>query len=149
MSKTIVTYDDHKYQKLEIEETVAGSGRYTIQSRTSLTVYGVLDDEAVRNETKALVTNYVAALGTESMIMLLSDQDGKFYGVFSTLFALHAVNYESCFEAILSVIDKIGIVISKPYKIDNKIYFEMETYDGTTLTLILQGYTSKTIVVEG
>lgn len=148
MSQKIVTYDNHQYQSLEIEETATGSGRYKILHRESKTVYGVLDDEAVRNETESLVKDYTSSLKAESMIMVLSTEDGKIYEVLSTLFALHASNYDSCFEAILDIIKKNGIVKSKPYLSDNKIYFEMELPDESQTMMTLQGYTSQVIVVK-
>lgn len=149
MSKKIITYDNHKYQELEIEETVAGSGRYKVQSRLKKTIYGVLDDEAIYNETESLVNDYISALGTESMVMLLSSQDTTdIYEVLSTLFALHASNYKSGFDAVLDIIKNVGVIASKPYKADNKIYFDVELYSGVNIVVTLQGYTSKVIVVD-
>lgn len=148
MSQKIITYDNHQYQELEVEETAAGSGRYRVQSRELKTVYGVLDDEALYNETESLVNDYVSSLRTESMIMLLTSEDNSVCEVLSTLFALHSSNYKSCFDAVLDVIEKVGIITSKPYEADNKIYFEVELFDETTTIITLQGYTSQVIVVE-
>lgn len=148
MSQKIITYDNHQYQELEIEETAAGSGRYRVQSRESKTVYGVLDDEALYNETESLVNDYVSSLRTESMIMLLTSENNSVCEVLSTLFALHSSNYKSCFDAVLDVIKRVGIITSKPYEADNKICFEVELFDKTTTIITLQGYTSQVIVVE-
>lgn len=148
MSQKITTYNNRQYQDLEIEETIVGSGRYKILHRKPKTVYGVLDDEAICNETESLVKDYVSSLKTESMIMVLSSEDNSIYEVLSTLFALHTSDYDSCFEAILDVIKKNGIVKSQPYMSNNKIYFEMELFDGSRTTMTLQGYTSQVIVVK-
>lgn len=145
MSKEIVTYNDHIYQKLEVEETEPNSGRYKILNRTSMTVYGVLDDEANYNEAEDLVNNFSFSPYKNNIIMVLSG--AGIFKVLSTLTSLHEANYKSRFEAVLDVIKEVGFCSEKPYIDNGKIHFDIEKYNGDKDTMYLSGYTNDVIVI--
>lgn len=144
MSKEIVTYNDHIYQKLEVEETEPNSGRYKVLSRTSLTVHGVLDDEATYNEAEDMINKFTFTPRNNSMVMVLHGPE--FYKIFSTV-TLHTANYKTRFEAILEAINEIGFCRLPPFERDGKIQFDIETWAGEKQTLYLEGYTDKVIVI--
>lgn len=151
MSQEIITYDKHKYQKLEVEESAPNSGRYHILDRTPMTVYGVLDDEAIYNETESLVNNFVFDSELKSTMLRLSGKNIS--KIFTTLRALASTDnqsYKARFDAVLAVIREMKVIItSKPYAHNDKIYFPIQAEDGETDILILEEYTSSLIIVGG
>lgn len=147
MSQKIITYDNHRYQEVEVEESPPDSGRYQILNRTPMTVYGVLDDEALYNETESLVNDFVFGSSVNSIILRLSGKNVN--EILTTLVAFGQPAYTTRFEAVLNIIKKVGIITKKPYAVNEKIYFPIETYDGINDVLVLEEYASRLIIIGG
>lgn len=146
MSKTIVTYDNHIYEQLELEEVTQDSGRYKVVSRKPLTVYGTLDDEASYNKAEDLLNTYTFGGGSNTMFLIL--EGAGITKIFSTI-RVHGINYSNRFDAVLDQIKQIGFLTAEPYAINDVIYFEIETYDGSQDVLTLKSCVNDIAVIGG